>query len=244
MALKPDSFHYPAFLTSFLFLLIFTGCMHEPEEIVKTDPVIPIDTIPDTGITCDPDTAYFQNDVLPLLISGCGMSGCHDAASAQEGVVLTSYQSVMSTGNIKPGNPNGSELYEKITDNEPDDRMPPPPMAALSTDQILLIRNWIEQGARNNYCDAGCDTNSYAFSTTIQPLININCKGCHNATLSSGGIRLDNYTSVKSVADNGSLFGAISHQQGYTAMPQGGARLPECNIIQVKKWIAAGAPDN
>ncbi|MBK6963496.1 MAG: hypothetical protein IPH20_05985 [Bacteroidales bacterium] len=244
MALKPYSVNYPAFLMYFLFLLVFAGCKHEPEEIVITDPVIPIDTIPDTGITCNPDTAYFQNDVLPLLISGCGMSGCHDAATAQEGVVLTSYQSVMNTGGIIPGNPNGSELYEKITDNEPDDRMPPPPMAALTTDELLLIRKWIEQGAKNNYCDAGCDTNSFAFSTSIQPLINTNCKGCHNATLSSGGIRLDNYASVKSVADNGRLFGAISHQQGYAAMPQGAARLPECNIIQVKKWIAAGAPDN
>jgi len=244
MALKPNSGSFPTLLTSILFLLVLSGCKHEPEEITITDPIIPVDTIPDTGITCNPDTAYFQNDVLPLLISGCGMSGCHDAATAQEGVVLISYQTVMNTGGIIPGNPGDSELYEKITEDDPDDRMPPPPMASLTTDQILLIRKWIEQGAKNNHCDAACDTNSFAFSTSIQPLLNTNCIGCHNATLASGGVRLDNYASVKAVADNGNLFGAISHQQGYTAMPQGGAKLPECNIIQVKKWINSGSPDN
>ncbi|MFH1121083.1 MAG: c-type cytochrome domain-containing protein [Bacteroidota bacterium] len=224
-------------------LLVFISCKHEPEDIVIIDPIPPGDTIP-TGLTCDPDTVYFQNEVLPLLISGCGMSGCHDASTAQEGVILTSYQSVMNTAEIIPGNPGRSELYEAITEDDPEDRMPPSPMAALSTDQILLIRKWIEQGAKNNYCDAGCDTNSYTYANAIQPLLDQNCKGCHNATLSSGGIRLDNYASVKSAAVNGSLYGAINHQQGYTAMPQGGNKLADCNIIQVRKWIADGAPNN
>jgi len=231
-------------IASVIYFLIFSffviSCKHEPEENPITDPV---DTT-STGITCNPDTAYFQNDVLPILISGCGMSGCHDAASAQDGVVLTSYQSVINTAGISPGNPGNSELYEKITDNDPEDRMPPPPMAALSTDQLLTIRKWIEQGAKNNYCDAGCDTNNYTYANAIEPLINTYCKGCHNAAQASGGIRLDNYTSVKSVADNGSLFGAISHQQGYSPMPQGGNKLSDCKITQVRKWIASGAPDN
>lgn len=225
---------------SLIISLFVISCKHEPEEKLISDPV---DTT-STGITCNPDTAYFQNDVLPLLISGCGMTGCHDAASAQEGVVLTSYQSVMSTAGISPGNPGSSELIEKITDDDPEDRMPPPPMAALSTDQLLTIRKWIEQGAKNNYCDAGCDTNNFTFANAIEPLINTYCKGCHNAVQASGGIRLDNYTSVKSAVDNGSLYGAISHQQGYSPMPKGGSKLSDCNITRVNRWIASGASDN
>ena len=244
MFLKNNYGRYFLLLKLLIVAVAFASCKHEPEEITPSDPVDPVDTIPDTGITCNPDTSYFENDVLPILISGCGMSGCHDAASAQDGVVLISYQTVMNTAGISPGNPGNSELYEKITEGDAEDRMPPPPMSSLTTDQILIIRKWIEQGAKNNYCDAACDTNSYAFSTSIQPMLNTNCAGCHNASLASGGIRLDNYTSVKSVADNGRLFGSISHLQGYIAMPQGGAKLPECNIIQVKKWIADGSPDN
>jgi len=225
------------------FLIVLISCKHEPEEIVIVDPIPPIDTIPD-GLTCDPDTVYFRNDVLPLLISSCGMSGCHDASTAQEGVVLTSYQSVMNTAEIIPGNPGSSKLYEAITESETDERMPPPPASALSTDQILLIRKWIEQGARNNYCDAGCDTNNFTYSGAIKPVIENNCKGCHNAFNSSGGVRLDDYSSVKAAADNGSLFGAVSHQQGYSPMPKGGNKLPECTIIQIRKWIADGSPNN
>lgn len=222
--------------------MMFVSCKHDPEEIVITDPIDPGDTTIN-GIACNPDTVYFQNVILPMLVSGCGMSGCHDAATAEEDVVLTSYQSIMSTAEIVPGNPGRSKLYEAITDSDPEERMPPAPNAGLTTDQILSIRKWIEQGARNNYCDAECDTNSFAYSSSIQPLIEKNCKGCHNATLASGGIRLDNYAFVKSVADNGSLYGAVSHQPGYTSMPQGG-KLPDCNIIQIRKWIASGAPDN
>lgn len=244
MIISFRSKYHTALIVFIFIMMVFVSCKHEPEEYSITDPIIPDDTIPDVGIACNPDTAYFQNDVLPILISGCGMSGCHDASTAQDGVILTSYQNVMNTAGIKPGNPGDSELYKKITDGDPDERMPPPPMAALTTDQILIIRKWIEQGAKNNYCNAACDTNSFSFSTSIQPLINTNCVGCHNASLASGGIRLDNYTSVKAVADDGRLFGAISHQQGFVAMPQGGAKLPECNITQVKKWIASGAPDN
>jgi len=244
MKLNFESRYRSALIIIVLILMVFVSCKHEPEDLSITDPIIPDDTIPDVGITCNPDTSYFQNNVLPILISGCGMSGCHDASTAQEGVILTSYQSVMNTAGIKPGDPGDSELYKKITDIDPDDRMPPPPNAALTTDQILIIRKWIEQGARNNYCDAGCDTNSFAYSTAIQPLINTNCEGCHNATLASGGIRLDSYSAVKSVAENGSLIGVISHQTGYPAMPKGGNQLPDCNITQVKKWIANGAPNN
>ena len=115
------------------------------------------------------------------------MSGCHDAASAQDGLVLTSYRSVMNTAGIRPGNPVNSELCEKITDDDPEDRMPPPPMAALSTDQLLTIRKWIEQGAKNNYCDAGCDTNYFTYANAIEPLISTYCKGCHNAAQAETG---------------------------------------------------------
>lgn len=230
-------------VTTVVMFLFLVSCKHEPEEIIPVIPPPPDDTIT-AGISCNPDTAYFENDIFPILISSCAMSGCHDAATAQNGINLSSYQSIMSTADIIPGDPGNSELYEKITENDPEDRMPPPPMTALTTDQILSIRKWIEQGARNNYCDAGCDTTNFAFSTAIQPLINKNCIGCHNATTTSGGIRLDSYASVKSVADNGSLYGAVSHQLEYSPMPKGGNQLPECNIIQIRKWIEAGAPND
>ncbi|MCB9023556.1 MAG: hypothetical protein H6542_03230 [Lentimicrobiaceae bacterium] len=230
-------------LLSWILAFTFYSCKHEPESLPNSSNNQPGDSLL-TEVSCHPDTVYFENDILPILLSGCAMSGCHDAATAQEGVLLTSYNSIITTGEIRPGNPGNSKLYEVITDNEPDDRMPPVPNAPLSTDQILKIRKWIEQGARNNRCDAACDTNIFTFSEAIQPLINTNCKGCHQASQASGGIRLDDYTSIHQAAANGSLLGAISHQQGYSPMPKGGNKLSDCAITQVKKWIESGAGNN
>lgn len=233
-------------LTAILLLpVILLSCKHEPEDLSPVNPgsgdTIPV--ITDEPV-CDPDTVYFQNDVLPILISGCGMSGCHDAETAQERVILTSYESVIRTGKITPGNPSGSKLYNVITTGESDDRMPPPPRASLTSEQIQLIRTWIEQGARNNFCTADCDTSDYTYSTAIQPLVNTYCKGCHNSVLASGGLNLESYSAVKSIAVNGSFLGSISHEPGYSAMPKGGAMLSSCQITRVRKWIESGAPEN
>lgn len=219
------------------------SCKHEPEEMNTNVIPNPNDSIIN-GVSCDPDSVYFQNDVFPILISGCAKSGCHDAASAEEDVILTSFQSIINTGEIVPGDPSESKLYEAITENDPEKRMPPPPNAPLTTEQILIIRKWIEQGAKNNYCTSECDTNNFRFQTAIQPMINTNCKGCHNAIQASGGIRLDDYNSVKAVAENGKLIATIKHDPGYSPMPKGGNKLSDCKITQVRKWIADGAPDN
>jgi mono/diheme cytochrome c family protein len=202
------------------------------------------------GIPCDPDTIYFQNDVLPLLQSSCGVAGCHDQQSAQDGVILTSYQAVMQTAGVVPFDPLESEIYEVITENDPDKRMPPPPSAPLNTDQINLIYKWIAQGALNNYCEQEeCDSLNVTFSGTVFPIIQNNCYGCHSGSNPGGGISLTNYNQVKAqasipVGSPGSLLGAITWANGNIPMPQNGSQLSECNIAQIRKWINDGMPDN
>lgn len=66
---------------------------------------------------------------------------------------------------------------------------------------------------------------------------------CHAGTGPSGGISLDTYASVKTVANNGRLYGSISHASGYVAMPQSGT-MSSCDIKKIKAWIDAGAPNN
>jgi hypothetical protein len=46
------------------------------------------------------------------------------------------------------------------------------------------------------------------------------------------------------MADNGKLFGSISHVSGYSAMPKNGNQLTDCQISMVKIWIYQGAPEN
>ena len=53
----------------------------------------------------------FESEILPIFLSNCAKSGCHDAASHEEGYVFDSYNGIMK--GIKPGDPNDSEIFER-----------------------------------------------------------------------------------------------------------------------------------
>lgn len=200
--------------------------------------------VPGGGMPCSSDTVYFTNDILPILTSNCAFSGCHNQASATEGVILDNYAQVIQTGKVRPGRPDNSELFEVITEDKADKVMPPPPAQRLSSQQIALIQKWIEQGAKNNQCDAGgCDTENVSYNTFVKPALS-GCVQCHNATVANGSVRLDNYAGVKAAATSGRLYGAISWSQGFVNMPSGGVKMDECRIQKIKSWIDAGSPEN
>jgi hypothetical protein len=200
---------------------------------------------PPGGIPCDPDTVYFENHILPLLQSSCAIAGCHDQNSAADGVILTDYNNIINTGDVEPLDPEDSDLYEVLVDDDPDDRMPPPPRNPLTSGQIQLVYTWIAQGALNNYCDEiDCDTLNVTFSATVWPIIQNRCFGCHSGASPSGGISLQNHSDLVAVANSGQLMGTIRHEPGYAAMPQNGQKLSDCNITQIQLWINDGMPDN
>jgi hypothetical protein len=89
-----------------------------------------------------------------------------------------------------------------------------------------------------------CDTSAITFSRSVVPVLSSNCYSCHGGSIPSAGISLDTYAGVKLQADNGKLFGAISHAAGFSPMPKNGGSLSSCNITKIKKWIDAGAPNN
>lgn len=89
-----------------------------------------------------------------------------------------------------------------------------------------------------------CVTANMRYSTHIQPILQSNCYGCHGNGQVNGGVTLDSHAGVKAVADNGRLVGAITHASGFSPMPQGAAKLSECNINRIKAWIQDGAPNN
>jgi len=195
--------------------------------------------------TCDTNTIYFQQQVLPILVSNCAMSGCHDDASHQDGVVLTSYERVIATADVRPGRPWDSDVYEVLIETDPDKRMPRPPRSPLSEQQKQVIYKWIEQGAQNLTCQSSiCDTLNVTYAVTIRNIISNKCQGCHNGAGASAGIDLSTYTGVKAKITDGRLWGAINHLPGFSPMPKNGAKLSDCEITQVRKWIDAGSPNN
>ena len=145
------------FKLSGFMLLVFLAvqCKHEPQQYPDdpgnggdpdplNDPII--------SINCTTDTVYFQNDVLPLLVSNC--ASCHSKTVSNNGVILTDYASVIKTTVVVPGSPEQSEIVKKITAAVTEGRMPPAPANGLTGEQIAVISKWIEQGAINNQCNS------------------------------------------------------------------------------------------
>ncbi len=224
-------------------VFIIHGCMHEPAaEFVRID----FDTSGNTSNDhpCDPDTVYFQNDILPIFLSSCAKSGCHDKQTAEDDVVLTDYKNIIETGKVRAYRPDNSDLYEVITETDPDKVMPPPGNPSLTSEQKALIRKWIEQGALNLKCDQPCDTNNVTYSGSIKPLLVKRCLNCHTGATPRGDISLTNYEDVFLKVENGGLVGVIEHKAGYTAMPYGGQKLPDCEIDLIRIWIRDGAKNN
>lgn len=226
----------PIIATILTSLVVFLACTHEPPA--PNAPVVP----PSVSNNCSPDTVYFTNEVLPIIASNCAMSGCHDATTRADGVVLTNYSQIMEY--VRAGNANRSELYEVMIDTDPNDRMPPPPMSPLSSAQLAKVQKWINQGAKNNSCVGSCDTTTFTYNAVIKPMMETKCVGCHKPGNLGGNIDLSTYAPTKVVALNGKLLGSISHQPGYSPMPKNGAKLQDCEITQVRKWITAGALNN
>jgi len=89
-----------------------------------------------------------------------------------------------------------------------------------------------------------CDTANMKYQANVLPIITANCYSCHGNGNVSGGVSLGNYASLKTQVDNGNLIGVITHAAGYPAMPQGGAKLSDCNINKIRSWINHGALNN
>ena len=89
-----------------------------------------------------------------------------------------------------------------------------------------------------------CDTSGViTYSGDISTIIRNNCLNCHSGPNPSGSISLDGWTNVNGVATSGLLLDATWHNPGTTPMPPN-FQLDSCQLIQIKKWIDAGAPNN
>lgn len=89
--------------------IIFNACTHDPPTTVVGPNAKPVDTTSVDTIRnpCDPNTVYFEKQVLPILLSSCAISVCHDPISKEDGVVLNSFENVIKTGDIDAFDPGG-----------------------------------------------------------------------------------------------------------------------------------------
>jgi hypothetical protein len=163
-----------------------------------------------------------------------------------DGVVLDSYQSLLSTvENATQNDFHENKLIRALLETDPDEIMPKPPQAPLPQSQIDLIKMWVAQGALNNACDenyGGCDLSNVRYTTFVQPLIQSKCKGCHSGSNPQGNLALVTYNDVKTIALNGKLYTLLTQSSNW--MPKGGTKLDDCSLQKIQSWVSAGAPEN
>ena len=179
----------------------------------------------------------FQEDVLPIFVNKCAVTGCHNASSFQKRLDFSNYEGIMKE--IKAKHPMQSEAYTEIANGE----MPPKDYPQLTQLEKSTIKNWIRMGAPNSSNCNTCDS-TFTFSGRIKPLMDKWCIGCHTGTAAGGGYDLTSYTNIKNANNNNRLIGSLQHLSGISAMPKGAGKLSDCDIKAVQDWIDAGYPNN
>ncbi|WP_437227730.1 DUF1553 domain-containing protein [Planctomicrobium sp. SH661] len=97
----------------------------------------------------------YNRDVRPILADKCFICHGPDHGNRQAELRLDTaegaYAALSSDAAlvaIRPGDPSHSEVYKRLTTDDPDQKMPPASSnLSLSAEQIATIRKWIEQGA-------------------------------------------------------------------------------------------------
>ena len=99
----------------------------------------------------DGQPVNFNRDIRPLLSDRCFTCHGPDSKTRETELRFDSKESAFADLDghfaIVPGNPEQSELLNRITSSDDDARMPPAGDKPLTEQEISLIRLWIKQGA-------------------------------------------------------------------------------------------------
>ena len=227
-------------LTLIVVFLSVNSCKHEG---------IPADQFPEI---------CFQDQILPIFQNSC--ASCHGGTRGEAGLNFSSYDGIMKA--ISPGNPDKSKAYKAITSTF----QLMPPDNALPEEKRILIRLWIEQGARETTClPTGTSTNTTGgtvpgtnqsgtlfacYTRDIQPMLMSSCaiSGCHDATTHKEGYDFSTYAKAIKAVSAGNPTGSKLYRV-ITASPTSENFMPpkpysglsKAAIDTIYSWIKRGA---
>ena len=103
----------------------------------RANPGDPASSVPD-----------YVKEIRPILADHC--FSCHgvDEKARKAKLRLDDRDAALAAGAFKPGDVEGSELYQRLLTHDPEEIMPPPDSKKpLTPDQIELLRRWVAGGA-------------------------------------------------------------------------------------------------
>ena len=188
------------------------------------------------------DSVYFANDVLPILLKNCAISGCHNERDKTEGIVLTSYHNVMDKENhlVNTNEIKKSKLLS-VLNGESYHIMPPPDYPPLSNNEVQMIEKWILQGALNNYQPNLAAIENPSFIQDIKPIIDLYCIRCHAGNEAPANLNLEMEMQITMIANNGDLIDALKGTNNLKRMPSKSSPLPLHLQKTIENWVKNGA---
>ena len=111
----------------------FTGCY---KDILS----------PGQDPSAPPQAVSFSGDLLPLFVSNCATSGCHDAVPGHRPSLTAenAFNALTSGGYVNTVVPTNSIIYGEVKSGNM------PPSGALRPADIQKLLDWIRNGAPNN----------------------------------------------------------------------------------------------
>ncbi len=200
----------------------------------------------------------FNKHVKPVLEAAC--VSCHNVKKAKGELLLDTKEGLQSGGengpSVVPGNAEKSLLYElSALDPDDDDVMPPKASDHLSKDQLKVLKEWIEQGAKWPNGVELKQVRRPRFVKDIQPIFEFNCVACHRDGEEDGGFNMTTREQAMKSGDNGPNLIPFDAEGSYvhesmtldadddSLMPPAkkGGPLSKEEIDLVRLWIEQGA---
>ncbi len=191
----------------------------------------------------------FPNDIRPLLEAKCVR--CHGEKTRKGDLDLSTPAGIARGGESGPvivaGKPEKSSLFEKVHKGE----MPPAKKDALGEKEMVLLKQWIADGAKTGTPDP------IPTQHDVIPIMLRHCTVCHGRHQQVAGLDLRTKASMLKGGKSGPGFVAGKPTESLIlkgihtgSMPPSG-RLIEACVKPVEKnefdilvrWIAAGAPE-
>ena len=170
----------------------------------------------------------FVNEVVPIMTSGaCGCHNSEDQASNwvqfSDGHNEIHYDAILSRSGVLGAWANGTKVH------------PGGGSVILSERDKLVLKNWVDQGAKSDYT-APEVTGNVTYAANIAPMIKTTCNGgsCHG-----GAAKTLDYATLTS-SSNISKLTQMANSGGSAGHPGGSITLSSSVTGLILKWITQG----
>jgi hypothetical protein len=144
----------------------------------------------------------FETDIRPLFAKKCGH--CHSDQTRKGDLNLSTVSDLRRGGESGESLISGTLQESLLWTMVDGGNMPPDGQPPLTLDERILIRKWIEGGAKSSAPDR--PENDGIHQHDVIPIVLLRCAPCHGARLQEGGLDLRTVTGMKRGGKSGSVI--------------------------------------